>query len=63
MANKQKLKDLHQRLRKWSDNKGDEELDEMLNEYLAALDDFEQNPDGSNPPNPPKNPPGVPGRG
>lgn len=60
MANKQKLKDLHERLKKWSNDNGDEELEEMLNEYLSALDE-EDGDDGSNPPHQPTKPPGTGG--
>lgn len=64
MADKQKLKSLHERMKKWSNDNGDDELDEMLNEYLSALGYFEDGgEDGSNPPGQPGKPPGTGGQG
>lgn len=56
---KQKLKEIHEKLKKWSEGNGDEELDELLNELQAAFDPAgdDEGDDGSNPPGGPGTPP------
>lgn len=62
MANqnlKQKLKEIHEKLKKWSNHSGDEELDSLLDELEAAFapaDDGDGD-EGSNPPGGPGTPP------
>lgn len=60
MGQKQKQKEIHEKLRKWSNEKGDAELNDILNEYLATLegDDTGSNPPGTHPSKPPGTPPG-----
>lgn len=53
---KQKLKEIHGKLKNWSKEKGDQELEDCLHELVQALD---ADDDGSNPPGGPKNPPGT----
>lgn len=56
---KQKLKEIHERLKKWSENSGDEDLESLLNELEAAFAPAqdEEGDDGSNPPGGPGTPP------
>lgn len=58
MKNLHKLKELHEKLKKWCEDNGDEELGALLEELKAAFapaDDGEG--DGSNPPGGPGTPP------
>lgn len=54
---KQRLKELHEKLKKWCDGNGDEELDGLLDELEAAFDAGGDDGDGSNPPGGPGTPP------
>lgn len=59
MANKQKLKELLEKLKKWKDDRGvdDEEFDGLLNEFEASFQPSGDEEDGSNPPHGPGTPP------
>lgn len=55
---KQKLKEIHEKLKKWSEDSGDEELDSLLNELESAFDPADDGEgEGSNPPGGPGTPP------
>ena len=54
---KQKLKEIHGKLKKWCEDNGDEELDGLLDELQAAFDAEGDGDDGSNPPGGPGTPP------
>lgn len=54
---KQKLKEIHEKLKKWCDDNGDDELNNLLDELEAAFDAGSDEDDGSNPPGGPGTPP------
>jgi len=63
MNKKQKLKELYEKFKKWSEEAGDEDLDNYCDELKQLTDDFEDgDEDGSNPPGGPTRPPAT-GRG
>jgi hypothetical protein len=54
---KQKLKEIHEKLKKWCEDNGDEELDGLLDELQAAFDAEGDGEGDSNPPGGPGTPP------
>lgn len=54
-----KLKEIHEKLKKWGEDNGNEEFDALLNELQAAFypEADVEGDDGSNPPGGPGTPP------